>query len=116
MLPLRNLDVELIVGQQRPDVHTSLHIFQPLRGRLSINLNQLHKFRVGAMKLTQGTQAIHADDHLNANSDVAPPLHVSTTFRYADDSKDLVPIAHADVRLLRALKSLCMNCNLTYRL
>lgn len=52
------------------------------------------------MKLTQGTQAIHADDDLNATSDVAPPLHVSTTFRYAGDPKDLVPIAHADVRLL----------------
>ncbi|KAI4284911.1 MAG: hypothetical protein L6R38_001054 [Xanthoria sp. 2 TBL-2021] len=53
------------------------------------------------MELTQRTQAIHADDDLNTTSDVAPPLHVSTTFRYADDPKDLVPIANADVRLLR---------------
>ncbi|KAL8917817.1 MAG: hypothetical protein Q9172_005674 [Xanthocarpia lactea] len=52
------------------------------------------------MELTQRTQAIHADDGLNATSDVAPPLHVSTTFRYADDPKDLVPAADADVRLL----------------
>ncbi|KAL8890659.1 MAG: hypothetical protein Q9215_002240 [Flavoplaca cf. flavocitrina] len=49
------------------------------------------------MKLTQATQAIHADDDLKATSDVAPPLHVSTTFRYAGDPEDLVPIAHADI-------------------
>ncbi|KAL8907766.1 MAG: hypothetical protein Q9171_005724 [Xanthocarpia ochracea] len=49
------------------------------------------------MELTQRTQAIHADDGLNVTSDVAPPLHVSTTFRYADDPKDLVPAADADI-------------------
>ncbi|KAI4277959.1 MAG: hypothetical protein LQ337_001389 [Flavoplaca oasis] len=54
------------------------------------------------MKLTQATQAIHADDDLNATSDVAPPLHVSTTFRYAGDPEDLVPIAHADISTTEA--------------
>ncbi|MCJ1294691.1 hypothetical protein MMC34_006249 [Xylographa carneopallida] len=37
------------------------------------------------------TQAIHADDHLNRIEDVAPPVHVATTFRYHDDPDQLIP-------------------------
>ncbi|KAK4690414.1 hypothetical protein P7C71_g6370, partial [Lecanoromycetidae sp. Uapishka_2] len=37
------------------------------------------------------THAIHADDHLNRSADVAPALHVSTTFRYASNPSDLIP-------------------------
>ncbi|KAL8673782.1 MAG: hypothetical protein Q9168_001794 [Polycauliona sp. 1 TL-2023] len=54
------------------------------------------------MDFTQRTQAIHADDALNTTSDVAPPLHVSTTFRYAADPKDLVPVADADISTTEA--------------
>lgn len=32
------------------------------------------------------TLAIHADDKLNLYTDVAPALHVSTTFRYDNDN------------------------------
>ncbi|KAI9759899.1 MAG: hypothetical protein M4579_002024 [Chaenotheca gracillima] len=39
--------------------------------------------------LSPATQAVHADDHLSQTADVAPPLHVSTTFRYADDPAEL---------------------------
>lgn len=46
----------------------------------------------------QATQAIHADDHLKSVDDVAPPLHVSTTFRYAEDPADLKPAAELNVR------------------
>ncbi|KAL8696439.1 MAG: hypothetical protein Q9224_002795 [Gallowayella concinna] len=49
------------------------------------------------MELDQSTQAMHADDILNTTSDVAPALHVSTTFRYADDPKDLVPVADVNI-------------------
>ncbi|CAD6573311.1 MAG: hypothetical protein ASARMPRED_005990 [Alectoria sarmentosa] len=38
------------------------------------------------------TLAIHADDQLNRSADVAPALHVSTTFRYASNPEDLVTI------------------------
>ena len=38
------------------------------------------------------TIAIHADDPLNLISDVAPPLHVSTTYRYPRDPTLLRPI------------------------
>ncbi|MCJ1425586.1 hypothetical protein MMC29_003486, partial [Sticta canariensis] len=39
------------------------------------------------------TQALHADRHLDPTSDVAPPLHVSTNFRYASDPDALIPRA-----------------------
>lgn len=37
------------------------------------------------------TLSIHADDPLNIHTDVAPPLHVSTTFRYTSDPTQLRP-------------------------
>jgi cystathionine beta-lyase/cystathionine gamma-synthase len=41
--------------------------------------------------LSPSTQAIHADDALNVVADVAPPIHVSTTFRYNSDPTQLQP-------------------------
>lgn len=38
------------------------------------------------------TLALHADDHLNSIQDVAPPIHVSTTFRYPRDPEGLRPV------------------------
>lgn len=37
------------------------------------------------------TTAIHADDCLNSHPDVAPPLHLSTTFHFSTDPSLLVP-------------------------
>lgn len=37
------------------------------------------------------TISVHGDDPLNLLTDVAPPLHVSTTFRYTSDPKELRP-------------------------
>lgn len=37
------------------------------------------------------TLSIHADDPLNILTDVAPPIHVSTTFRYTSQPKELRP-------------------------
>lgn len=42
------------------------------------------------------TQSLHADDVLNVVSDVAPPMHLSTTFRYSNDPAALVPVADVD--------------------
>lgn len=39
------------------------------------------------------TRSLHADDVLNVVTDVAPPMHLSTTFRYPDDPEALVPFA-----------------------
>lgn len=36
------------------------------------------------------TQALHADDRLNLVTDVAPPIHLSTTFRYPDNPSELI--------------------------
>ncbi|KAK4988330.1 hypothetical protein LTR28_001740, partial [Elasticomyces elasticus] len=38
------------------------------------------------------TLAVHADDSINDSTDVAPALHVSTTFRYPDDPEALRPV------------------------
>ncbi|CAL5871745.1 uncharacterized protein PFLUO_LOCUS5998 [Penicillium psychrofluorescens] len=37
------------------------------------------------------TQALHADDPLNLVTDVAPPIHLSTTFRYPNAPDELLP-------------------------
>ncbi|KAJ5682601.1 transsulfuration enzyme family protein [Penicillium macrosclerotiorum] len=46
------------------------------------------------------TQALHADDRLNQVTDVAPPIHLSTIFRYLDDPDELTltedPVAAFD--------------------
>ncbi|KAJ5730890.1 trans-sulfuration enzyme [Penicillium malachiteum] len=39
------------------------------------------------------TRSLHADDVLNIVSDVAPPMHLSTTFRYSNDPETLIPFA-----------------------
>lgn len=45
---------------------------------------------------TPATLSVHADDPLNTQlSDVAPPLHVSTTFRYSSDPSQLRPFRAA---------------------
>ncbi|KAJ5698094.1 hypothetical protein N7462_000099 [Penicillium macrosclerotiorum] len=41
------------------------------------------------------TRSLHADDALNVVADVAPPMHLSTTFRYSDDPAALIPAADA---------------------
>lgn len=38
------------------------------------------------------THAIHADDRTNILTDVAPPIHTATTFRYSNDPNDLKPV------------------------
>ncbi|KAI0483065.1 PLP-dependent transferase [Xylariaceae sp. FL0804] len=44
--------------------------------------------------LSLSTQTIHADDYLNSHPAVAPPMHVSTTFRYSSDPEKLSPWAN----------------------
>ncbi|KAK3055438.1 hypothetical protein LTR09_003358 [Extremus antarcticus] len=43
------------------------------------------------------TLAVHADDPLNSTTDVAPALHVSTTFRYPFDPSLLIPKDDLDI-------------------
>ena len=52
-------------------------------------------------KLSLSSATIHADDYLNKDSrDVAPPLHVSTTFRYNKDPDTLKTLTKVDVNFL----------------
>lgn len=46
-----------------------------------------------AQDIGTSTRSLHADDALNVVSDVAPPMHLATTFRYSDDPAKLFPIA-----------------------
>lgn len=83
--------------------------------------------------LSPATQAIHADDPLNIVDDVAPPIHVSTTFRYNKDPSQLRPIwerpdpvfalgehcysrqtTHSTSRFEQILSVLLKNPSLTY--
>ncbi len=53
----------------------------------------------GQHQLSLASLAVHADDYINSHRDVAPPLHVSTTFRYARNPDDLTPWQNIDVGL-----------------
>lgn len=44
------------------------------------------------------TLAVHADDVVNNVTDVAPPIHLSTTFRYHKNPDELTPAAERNVR------------------
>lgn len=48
-------------------------------------------------KYSLSTLSVHADDPLNDKTDVAPALHVSTTFRYSNDPDKLKPSSDGDV-------------------
>ncbi|EZF76498.1 hypothetical protein H105_02138 [Trichophyton soudanense CBS 452.61] len=43
----------------------------------------------------RSTVALHADDIMNNVTDVSPPIHLSTTFRYTENPDELVPESEA---------------------
>ncbi|KAK4149762.1 pyridoxal phosphate-dependent transferase [Chaetomidium leptoderma] len=47
-------------------------------------------------ELSLASRSVHADDYTNSHTAVAPPMHVSTTFRYADDPNELLPWSDFD--------------------
>src|SRR4051812_10002818 len=54
-----------------------------------------------APNYSAATLGVHADDILNDSTDVAPALHVSTTFRYTSDPDQLIPISEKEVSFHR---------------
>ncbi len=46
--------------------------------------------------LSLASRAVHADDYINSHRAVAPPLHVSTNYRYSDDPEALRHWDNAD--------------------
>ena len=42
-------------------------------------------------KARPATLALHADESLQTDNDIAPAIHVSTTFRYPEDPDELNP-------------------------
>lgn len=57
-----------------------------------------HHIESELAKLSLSSKTIHSDDFLNIGHDVAPPLHVSTTFRYSNNPDALLPAADREVR------------------
>jgi hypothetical protein len=57
-------------------------------------------------QLSLASRSVHADDYTNTHSAVAPPMHVSTTFRYTDDPDKLLPVYDDDVSRPRAASEL----------
>ena len=49
-------------------------------------------------ELSLASRSVHADDYINNHQAVAPPLHVSTTFRYSDDPDKLGYLNNTNVR------------------
>jgi len=49
-------------------------------------------------QLSLASRSVHADDYTNTHSAVAPPMHVSTTFRYSDNPDKLQPWSEMSVR------------------
>ncbi|KAL2129785.1 hypothetical protein VTI74DRAFT_7299 [Chaetomium olivicolor] len=47
-------------------------------------------------QLSMATCSVHADDYTNTHPAVAPPMHVSTTFRYSENPDELVPWSDID--------------------
>ncbi|KAK0730780.1 Cys/Met metabolism PLP-dependent enzyme-domain-containing protein [Lasiosphaeris hirsuta] len=44
--------------------------------------------------LSLSSRGVHADDYLNSHQAVAPPMHVSTTFRYSKNPDTLTPLSN----------------------
>lgn len=66
---------------------------------LSPENNEDHSTDHGLSKLSLSSKTIHADDYLNQGSDVAPPMHVSTTFRYDKNPENLKAWSERQVNL-----------------
>jgi hypothetical protein len=78
----------------------------PVEAVFSLDINEVnsileqdgHTTSGSVASLSLSSQCIHADDFLNDTQDVAPAVHVSTTFRYHRNPESLVPIARRNVR------------------
>lgn len=52
-------------------------------------------------QLSLASRSVHADDYTNTHPAVAPPMHVSTTFRYSENPNELLPWGDFDVSCSR---------------
>ena len=51
------------------------------------------------------TLAVHADEVLRLVDDIAPPIHVSTTYKYPDDPEKLIPFYGRDIGVCKPMPS-----------
>lgn len=66
----------------------------------SEEIAQDHSVNSHLASLSLSSRTVHADDYLNVGQDVAPALHVSTTFRYDRNPDNLLPWTERDVCLI----------------
>ncbi|RYO75778.1 hypothetical protein DL764_010318 [Monosporascus ibericus] len=64
---------------------------KPVHGDNSDGLDE-NRLDQHLSSLSLSARAVHADDYLNSHQAVAPPMHVSTTFRYSRDPEKLDPL------------------------
>ncbi|KAK9776940.1 putative Pyridoxal phosphate-dependent transferase [Seiridium cardinale] len=69
---------ELVEGMAHEDASAS-----------STNATSLESPATRLQHLSLSAQTIHADDYLNSHQAIAPPMHVSTTFRYSRNPDEL---------------------------
>jgi len=74
------------------EISKALPVMSYINGRKSVEPP-----RPTTTSYTASTRAVHADDYLQETADVAPAMHVSTTFNYARNPADLKPVADSDV-------------------
>lgn len=74
------------------DTSTAIFTFlQPAVMASNGSNGYLHVDESAKLNYSLATLGIHGDDPINAATDVAPSLHVSTTFRYPEDPSQLQP-------------------------
>lgn len=49
------------------------------------------------------TLALHADEALRLVDDIAPPIHVSTTYKYPNDPERLMPFYGREIGVCKSL-------------
>lgn len=81
-----------------------------------LEANQTEPSDCGLSTLSLSSQTVHADDFLNKGQDVAPPLHVSTTFRYNRDPTQLTKWVEHDVKISTFTLSFSLEKMVQYQL
>ncbi|RMD39210.1 hypothetical protein DV735_g5919, partial [Chaetothyriales sp. CBS 134920] len=89
------LEDEVFGAPQIPRLEDEASLVRVMASNGDFNGDDEHHHKLSGLTLatiSPSTLAVHADDVVNVVSDVAPPIHVSTTFRYPRDPAKLVPI------------------------
>jgi hypothetical protein len=101
------INIKIFIYNNITDLSHTVHVLDVIMGTSQPGINghqneEDHSIDQGLAALSLSSKTIHADDYLNKGRDVAPPLHVSTTFRYNRDPDALQTLTSLDVSSLSA--------------